>query len=732
MKKTLLAAALSSALFCVSGPAFAADTASEPAENSSVTASGSVLPEAELKASDTGTVELADTVVSPEYIEIERLRNTKEIIVVNKEQIQEQGNRTVSDVLSKIPSISVNATGQGQIDIRGQGSDQAARNIQVLLDGAPITTLVSHPMQTNYDVIPVEQLERIDIIPGGGSVMYGSGASGGIVNLTSSLNSMNNPETSIYGEWNSKGYRAGATAGTTFADGRGAVEFTGSKLNRDLEFVDTFRNSKYYSAGLRWNFTPNQRVILRASRLEERSEYLNNVSRYKLKAYGTDYRPSPRKVVSGVDSEGNRLYRMDSGYIYGNRDLDTISLSYSANLSDKWQMSHDVFYNTGNYQGNNDSERTMDHDGYGIRSKLNWKYANWGELLFGLDAIRQEANLDYNDYERIKGTKYRAVPMSFDYQKDIYGLYLLNTIKYGKWEFNQGIREELTRWWLSKTGKATSENGTDTSRRWNTALELSGAYHYSDTGRFYGRYERGYTTPDGIEIADTIRQADGTRLIKESSVNDEVHNMYEIGWRDAFKWTTSSVTLWYSSTDDQIARNYQRGEYGLNYLSVNLLDTRRWGADISFSQKVGPFTFEETYAYLKGRTRCASASACERLGEDNDYTSKGLQKVPKHKLILRAMWDVRDDLTLELQHIKQGRYTNFTRTSDEQDQGFFKGHDLTNFSVRYHPNRHLSVYAGVTNLFNTKYYDYGSGNGYYSTVVPGAERQFFVGMKATY
>jgi iron complex outermembrane receptor protein len=137
-----------------------------------------------------------------------------------------------------------------------------------------------------------------------------------------------------------------------------------------------------------------------------------------------------------------------------------ISLSYSANLSDKWQMSHDVFYNTGNYQGNNDSERTMDHDGYGIRSKLNWKYANWGELLFGLDAIRQEANLDYNDYERIKGTKYRAVPMSFDYQKDIYGLYLLNTIKYGKWEFNQGVREELTRWWFSKTGKATSENGT--------------------------------------------------------------------------------------------------------------------------------------------------------------------------------------------------------------------------------------------------------------------------------
>lgn len=223
MQKTLLSLALASTLMPVVAESLPAD----------------------LEETNDGAITLSDTIVRPEYVEIERLRQAKEIIVINKDQIQEQGNRTVSDVLAKVPSITVGATGQGAIDIRGQGADQAQRNIQVLMDGAPITTLVNHPMQTNYDVIPVEDLERIDIIPGGGSVLYGSGASGGIINLTSSLNSMKNPESTLTGEWNSKGYRVGATAGTTFADGLGAVQFTANRLDRDLHFVDTFRRSNY-------------------------------------------------------------------------------------------------------------------------------------------------------------------------------------------------------------------------------------------------------------------------------------------------------------------------------------------------------------------------------------------------------------------------------------------------------------------------------------------------------
>ena len=65
-------------------------------------------------------IELKTTYVRPEYVEIERLRETKEIIVIPKEDIVERGNRTISDVLEGVPGVSVNTSGWGSIELRGQ------------------------------------------------------------------------------------------------------------------------------------------------------------------------------------------------------------------------------------------------------------------------------------------------------------------------------------------------------------------------------------------------------------------------------------------------------------------------------------------------------------------------------------------------------------------------------------------------------------------------------------
>lgn len=101
------------------------------------------------------TIRLNDSYVRPDYVEVEKLRDTKQIIVITKKDMEEKGYKTISDVLKDQPSINVGTTGWGQIDIRGQGSDQAARNIQVLIDGAPVTTMVNHPLPNNYDYVPV-------------------------------------------------------------------------------------------------------------------------------------------------------------------------------------------------------------------------------------------------------------------------------------------------------------------------------------------------------------------------------------------------------------------------------------------------------------------------------------------------------------------------------------------------------------------------------------------------
>lgn len=683
-------------------------------------------------------IELQDSYVRPDYVEIERMRNTKEIIVIRKEDIQQKGKRTITDVLGSVPSINVNSTGMGDIDIRGQGADQATRNIQVLLDGAPITTLVNHPSHTNYDVVPVEQLERIEVIPGGGSVLYGSGASGGIVNITTNLRSMSDPKSSLAAEYNSKGYRINGNLGGTFDDNRFAYDLSYAHLDRDLYFVDTFRHSNYFAGGLRWNLTPSQSLIVRYSRLEEESQYLGNVSISKIKEFGEDYRPKDKEITVGLDGQGHKITKTVKDYLIGDRQLDTVNVSYLNDLSNTMHLSTDIFYNDGYYIGIDDDNKRMDHDGHGVRAKLDWNYLNDNTLLIGLDYTRQKAGLAYNNY-KYKGKDehgkiYEAIPLHYNYDKGTYALFALNTIKWDNFEFTQGVRRELTRWQFDKAD-TTEGKGSDQSDRWNSAFELSAAYNYRDTGRIYARYERGYTVPDGLQITDSIATPNG-KVMSATKADDEIFNMYEIGIRDQLGFSTISLTAWLSETNNQMNRFLFMSDEGLNRETMNLLKSRRWGADLVLTQTFGKLSLEESYSYTMGKTRCRNAQSCQFLEDKNisiDYASSGLQKVPKHKASFKATYNFNDDLSVSGQYTRFGSYNNFMKKDDAETGGVFHSYGLLDLSMRWSPKNWLDVYAGVTNVTNEEYWEYQTESASaYSTVVPGAKRAFFIGLKGTY
>ena len=89
-------------------------------------------------------------------------------------------------------------------------------------------------------------------------------------------------------------------------------------------------------------------------------------------------------------------------------------------------------------------------------------------------------------------------------------------------------------------------------------MELSAAWRYRDTGRIYARYERGYTVPDGLMIADQA-VVNGDRVYKITNAEDEKYDMYEIGLRDKVAFSTVSVSLWMSNTNNQLYRMYVRG-----------------------------------------------------------------------------------------------------------------------------------------------------------------------------
>lgn len=689
-------------------------------------------------ASESPTVKLADSYVHPDYVEIERLRDTKQIIVIRKEDIQEKGYSTISDALKDIPSINVGLTGAGDIDIRGQGSDQSARNIQVMLDGAPITTMINHPLKTNYDIVPIENIEKIEIIPGGGSVLYGSGAAGGVINITTNLRSMNKPKNAVGFEWNSDGTRTNLNIGEKVNDDL-TVSAGYSKLNRNLYFKDTYRNSDYYYGGIRYDIDSKQRLIFRASRLEEKSQYIGNVSIRKMLSQGKDYIPDYHTVTVGLDENGHKITKTVRDYLNGNRELNSYNMTYENKLSNTWRFTGDFFYNTGYYRNIDTDNQKMEHDTKGAKLKFDYSYGGNSSLLIGMDYYQQKANLDYDNYKLISWSDktYKREPLSFNYQKKTEALYMLNMINRNKWTFTQGIRRERLAWDFDKQA-ASGLSGADTDNRWNTAAELSAAYHYNDIGRIYARWERGYTSPDGLQITDEVRDADNNKRYVKTPAADEIFNLYEIGWRDKIGISTVSLTAFYSYTDNQMDRFYiWDANDHLNMLTMNILKTRRKGVDLSLQQKMGKWTFKEGYTYLRGHSAyndAGNAFLKEHPDDRIDYTKSGLKKVPKHKVALRAEYAFNKKFDMGATYTYIGKYNNFLEDADKNssDGGIIGSHSLVDIDFHYKFNPDFEFYGGIANLFNKTYYEYESGVGPYSTITAGADRTYYGGIKYTF
>jgi vitamin B12 transporter len=110
--------------------------------------------------------------------------STRPVYVINREQIEAQGARTVQEALRYLPGILIDGTAGGQLGavssqfIRGSNSAQ----VLILLDGRPIND-VGFSGGFDLSKLTTDNIERIEFLPGGGSTLYGSDAIGGVINI---------------------------------------------------------------------------------------------------------------------------------------------------------------------------------------------------------------------------------------------------------------------------------------------------------------------------------------------------------------------------------------------------------------------------------------------------------------------------------------------------------------------------------------------------------------------
>lgn len=142
---------------------------------------------------------LKEVVVSDTKFSQNREKSGKVIEVISAADLEKKSGQSLATVLSQVTGLEINgnqsANGKNLgYYIRGGKN----RQILILIDGIPVTDASGISFEYDLRLLPVEQVERIEIMKGAASTLYGTGAATGIINITLKKSSKKEIEGNAY------------------------------------------------------------------------------------------------------------------------------------------------------------------------------------------------------------------------------------------------------------------------------------------------------------------------------------------------------------------------------------------------------------------------------------------------------------------------------------------------------------------------------------------------------
>lgn len=205
---------------------------------------------------------LADVVVSGTRIVRDGYSAPTPVSVLTSTDIENEAVTNVADALNRLPQFSgstitsgagasfgTSNSGENTLNLRGLGTSRTL----VLLDGKRLVggNFSGDAGAVDINVIPDNLIQRVDVVTGGASAVYGSDALAGVVNFVLDKNFTGikgNVEGNVTTFGDDPGYQLAVAVGEPFADGRGHVLFsTETVYNAGIEHNDRPWNAHSYS-----------------------------------------------------------------------------------------------------------------------------------------------------------------------------------------------------------------------------------------------------------------------------------------------------------------------------------------------------------------------------------------------------------------------------------------------------------------------------------------------------
>lgn len=506
--------------------------------------------------------------------------------VITRDDIRRAGVNDVNAAIRKIGGVygrqSLDSSPDFTLDLRGFGTN-SAQNMVIMIDGVRVNE--NEQAAPTLATIPIDTVERIEITRGGSSVLYGEGATGGVIQIFTrgaSSNARQGMHGSVFaegGQFHEHDVRVALTQVTGNITADVAAGRQGSHNDRENSAYD-LRN---FSVGLQTAFTGG-RVGIRVEGAQQESRLPGSLT---LEQFEQDPHQSTTKLDYGsIDTNRTTAF--------GEYRLGAVDLA--AELSHRERSVRSAYLSS-------DYPSTLAYDGRQdqFSPRARWLGSVGGmlnEVVAGIDLARWKRMTATTDASQTSRAVYLRDELRFDAAHE--GRLAL------------GVRHET----FDKDYSDAFAAGPDDSAQSQNAWEAQASYKPLALLEVYGRAGQSYRVAN---VDENSYRLPGSGVLKVQTSHD-----LEFGASVGDSARKLTARLFRHKLDNEIFYDPTVTAYGAN---VNLDPTRRQGFEI------------DAETALAGNWRASAhlqhVNARFTAGPD---TGRELVLVPKNVATARVSW----------------------------------------------------------------------------------------------
>ncbi|MBW1850428.1 MAG: TonB-dependent receptor [Deltaproteobacteria bacterium] len=641
-------------------------------------------------------------VVTATRIEQEVQRIAANVTVIDQEDIKNSNANNVPDLLRSEEGIQVrDLMGNGksaQVDLRGFG-ETGPYNSSVLVDGRRVNEIDLSGV--DWTQIPLEQIERIEIVRGTGTVLYGDNAVGGVINIITKR-----PSKGL-------SYSAEAIVGS-YGRNKELISISGGSGDIAASLFASYDSTNGYrdDSGFRTKDIGGKVVFDPTENLSFNLSGSYHEDDYALPGPLTEfeYNADRQANMNPLDGGNTEDYYLKTGVDlelgeYGNIVAD---LSYRNRDNDSWFPDPSGVFPQG-------SELNVETWSITPRYILNNEIFNCSNtFIAGVDLYWAEQKINSSGGFNTPITTLTGVA---DIERDSSGFYLNDEFSiFDNLILSVGARYERVKYDLSKTDLSPfplaplDETITDRENAYSAGL----TYLYGDKSSAFIRANRSFRFPltDEVVYIDWV----SWKIMANTDLKPQTGKHYELGINHSFNSDTSgNVTFFRAEIKNELFYNPSTFE------NTNHPETIHQGIEVGGKTELfRMLTFYGNYTYEKAEF------------EKDPYKNNEIPAVPKHKgnLGVRVHGTVPGFIFSADYH-----YVGSSYLISDQENNFKKLDHYHCIDARVsYEWKMLNAFVGVNNITNEEYSEYAvmdtflTGRNFYSA----PERNWLAGLEIAF